>query len=166
MNKIIRNKFGVAVNKTELVVPHDYVHEFQMERFNREHVAEFGESYEVTDDRSKNTSVKIIPGRHYIIDFYPVLEIATFPQGIEFLQEKGALFTGPQGLSLAWEHKKECFPEGQVIELDIFENCYRNEYGGHAALLGNYRPYSKVFRYGLCTAIFKGDFLIAFTEKK
>jgi hypothetical protein len=89
-------------------IPDSYRHSYQLCTLNNKYFYNF--DYRITDKNFINTSDKLKRNIEYDFALYQVLCNIKSNDCFNFLKYKKALFTGIQGLSLAWQLKKEIFP--------------------------------------------------------
>ncbi|MFA6338527.1 MAG: hypothetical protein WCW87_00475 [Candidatus Paceibacterota bacterium] len=108
-----------------LTIPSDYVSNTQVSSFcveaskTKGKHTEFCEKFliprNISDEDFSNVSDKLEPGKIYSVQILQVDEKTSTDDCLDFLIKNGALLVGMQGLTLAWQLKKECFPEGRWL---------------------------------------------------
>jgi len=120
------------LNKFELTVPSDYIHETRLASFKQENRSKFW-SYNdnIKDQNYARVSHKLIPGKTYIGKIFQILKPVSSEDILALLNEQeGNRFAGAQGLSVLWEYSKEKFPVGKwTIAIDKPDNLWKDADG-------------------------------------
>lgn len=119
-----RQKIGLeSVYKCELTIPLDYVHEKQLEVFCLENFLQ--ERKFSVYDRNMNdyncrlVTNRLIPGKTYVFEFYPILRKIPGQDCLDFLYFVKSLMIGAQGLTFLWGSNPEPFTKGRdVVSFD------------------------------------------------
>jgi hypothetical protein len=122
-NKIARAMYAVftSVARTDdrfrligmfkVVVPKGYDHGTRLDSFCREHANKFYiYNKDITDENFGQATTQLNPGRKFTVKVFQITERVTSEDCLSYLYSQGAVFVGAQGLTLAWEQKKNCLP--------------------------------------------------------
>jgi hypothetical protein len=99
-------------------VPHDYIHDTQIDIFvkkiEKEKTAYYYDS-DFTSENFINASTKLTPGKMYKVKIFPILANVRSEDCITFLHKQKAVFVGAQGLTLVCEQANEKLPKDTYI---------------------------------------------------
>lgn len=142
------------VSVTEFAVPEWYKHETQLASFRKKYpfafsVGMLGDGDFVTDKNYGNVSTKLMPGQRFQMKIFKIVKNSGINGNVPseycmaFLKKQKVVFTGAQGLTLAYEIAKGFLPRvgnGWIVSLDEKEAL---------SLRGTYRHSVLCLRLGL-----------------
>lgn len=114
----------VDVTTFELTVPNDYNHSTWLDSFMAYNkIGRYEDSNYITDKNFSNVTTKLQPGKTYLVKIFVVAGKSNFifdyEKCMEFLKSQNAIFTGAQGLTLAWKLYPNEFWDGiYTVSLD------------------------------------------------
>ncbi len=104
------------VTTFNVTVPENYNHARQLTSFAKKHRGGFYfYSDNVTDANFTMTTQRLMPGKTYGVKIWGIKRgrVISSPDCVAFYKAQRAILVSVQGLSLAWEQKKEEFPKGK-----------------------------------------------------
>ena len=96
-----------------LTVPKDYNHNTQLSTLKPKNFYYFNDA--VTDKNFENATQKLVPGKTYTVKIMSIGSRATSDECLDTYKREKAILVGAQGLSLAYQVKKEEFPSGKWL---------------------------------------------------
>lgn len=127
----ITNSRFIQIKEFNLTIPRSYNHKTQLAEFKKKHKKDFYfYNEEITDKNFKGATNQLIPGRTYKVSIFQIQETVSSKDCLTFLKSQNAILVGAQGLSVAYEQKKEEFPESKwMISFDEEEALYKDAGG-------------------------------------
>jgi hypothetical protein len=112
-----RTNFGAKLlEEFELMVPEDYDHNTQLTSFSKKNRKDFYRYDDrITDAKYVEEPCKLTPGRTYTVRIFQMTHGGISEEFVAFMELQKAFYVGAQGLSVAWQLKKDKFPIGLHI---------------------------------------------------
>jgi len=109
-----------------LTIPTSYDHTAQLALFIKENHQKFFFIHDAITDANFANRTRLKPGKTYTVKIFLIAKrvTVTSEECLEFLKTQKAVLVGAQGVSLAWQFKKEKFPIGKVL-LSFSKNSRR-----------------------------------------
>lgn len=123
--------FEATQNDFIIVVPSDYDHDKQIDKFIKQALSNAYE-YDVNFNslNFSQASSKLMPGKIYRCTFYKIDKPVSNEKCLSFLHSQKAMLVGGQGLALICQLKPNKFPDDRfVISLDHKESLWQSPQG-------------------------------------
>lgn len=133
-NKMKSKKFAVEIDLGVINVPKDYVQSNQISLFNKRKERDEFRDYDsnINDENFSSPSYFLKPEDKLGVFVYKqvVSEATSSLERINFLSKNNSIFTGPQGLLLVWEQKRDLLPKGFWYQsFDYLDNLWKDSNG-------------------------------------
>lgn len=124
-----------AIAKFEITVPSVYnfntqIDVFKLKAKSDKKIYDFKQDF--TSERFSKTTDRVIQGKTYIVEFFPVKNGTTFESALSFLKSHKALLVSMQGLMLLYDLAIEKLPKDKSIaSLDKQDNLFVDASGSY-----------------------------------
>lgn len=116
----------------KVAVPKNYDHATWLGSFAKKHRQEFYFYHDgVTDANFAKATQKLVPGKTYAVKIFGITQRVSSEDCLGFLKTQKAVLVGAQGLTLAWEQKKEQLPKGKWMVSFDEKDALPSLDGGH-----------------------------------
>lgn len=133
--EIIDLYFGPAFRDFRFTVPLDYDHDSQLDTFARktkDSSTTLSFDVNLSSKNFAKATTRLIPGKTYRVQLFPILEMVWGEYCIRFLKKKGAILVGGQGITLLQDKVPDEFKfptmDGYVVSFDEEYDLWKDNY--------------------------------------